>query len=219
MDRLIKFWGGDYAEPPYVHAEDGFYVRKPYPLPFDLMPQPWRGDMFRSKVFLLRLAPALSKPIADYEKSSAAFRQALKGNLLGRTPHFLLDPAFQDHPESAGYAASLKGLAPRERLRAQISEIFLLPYHHKGVADDPKAQKLIEKFPTCDDMRNFAGLNLAPRARAGEITLIVLEGAEIWGFAPSDACADIVLAEDGSLAGKSRAGQAIKRQLAAAELA
>lgn len=81
MDRLIKFWGGDYAEPPYVHAEDGFYVRKPYPLPFDLMPQPWRGDMFQSKVFLLRLAPALSKPTADYEKSSAAFRQAIKRQL------------------------------------------------------------------------------------------------------------------------------------------
>jgi hypothetical protein len=81
VDRLIKFWGGDYAEPPYVHAEDGFYVRKPYPLPFDLMPQPWRGDMFQSKVFLLRLAPALSKPTADYEKSSAAFRQAIKRQL------------------------------------------------------------------------------------------------------------------------------------------
>ncbi len=219
MDRLIKFWGGDYAEPPYVHAEDGFYVRKPYPLPFELMPQPWRGDMFQSKVFLLRPAPALSKAIADYEKSSAAFRSALKMNLLGRTPHLLLDPAFQDHPESAGYAAALKGLAPRERLRAQIAEIFLLPYHHKDVVGDAKAQKLIDIFPTCDDMRNFVTLNLAPRARAGEITVIVLEGAKIWGFSPSDECADIVIAAADGVSGKSRAGQAIKRQLAASDRA
>jgi hypothetical protein len=219
LDRLIKFWGGDYAEPPHVHAEDGFYVRKPYPLPFDLMPQPWRGDMFQSKVFLLRLAPALSKPIADYEKKSAAFRKALKINLLGRTPHLLLDSAFADHPESAGTAALLKGLAPRARLAAHVSEIFLLPYHHKDVAADAKARKLIEAFPTCDDMRNFVMLNLAPRARAGEITLVVLEGAEIWGFSPPDACTDIVLADEGALGGKSRAGQAIKRQLAAPELA
>lgn len=219
MDRLIKFWGGDYAEPPHVHAEDGFYVRKPYPLPFDLMPQPWRGDLFQSKVFLLRLAPPLSKPIADHEKGSAAFRKMLKMNLLGRTPHFLLDPAFKDHPESASYAASLKGLAPRERLQAYVSEIFLLPYHHAGVAEDAKARQLIETFPTCDDMRNFVILNLAPRARAGEIALIVREGAAIWGFSPSDACYDIVLAEAGAIGGKSHAGQAIKRQLAAAELA
>jgi hypothetical protein len=216
VDRLIKFWGGDYAEPPYIHAEDGFYVRKPYPLPFELMPQPWRGDMFQSKVFLLRLAPALSKPIADYEKASAAFRKTLKINLLGRTPHFLLDPAFKDHPESAGFAASLKGLAPPAQLARHVSEIFLLPYHHKGVAGDAKAQKLIADFPTCDDMRNFVTLNLAPRARAGEVTLILLEGAAIWGFSPPDEGADIVIAETGIDGAKSRATQAIKRQLAAA---
>ncbi len=218
MDRLIKFWGGDFAEPPYIHAEDGFYVRKPYPLPFDLMPQPWRGQMFQSKVFLLRLAPGMSKLIADYEAGSAAFRKALKINLLGRTPHFLLEPGFKDHPESAGFAAALKGLAPHARLLNHVAEIFLLPYHHKGVAGDAKAQKWIETFPTCDDMRNFAKLNLAPRARAGEIAVIVLEGAALWGFAPSDECADIVIAEEG-LGGKSRAAQTIKRQLSAAELA
>jgi len=215
VDRLIKFWGGEYAEPPYIHAEDGFYVRKPYTLSFDLMPQPWRGDMFQSKVFLLRLAPALSKPIADYEKASAAFRKTLKINLLGRTPHFLLDPAFKDHPESAAFAASLKGLAPQARLTKHVSEIFLLPYHHKSVAGDAKAKKLIEDFPTCDDMRNFVTLNLAPRARAGEVTLILLEGAAIWGFSPPGACADIVIAEDGLGGAKGRAAQAIKRQLAA----
>lgn len=219
MDRLIKFWGGDFAERPYIHAEDGFYVRKPYPLPFDLMPQPWRGEMFQSKVFLLRLAPVMSKPIADYEAGSAAFRKALKINLLGRTPHFLLGPDFKDHPERTGFAASLKGLAPQARLAQHVAEIFLLPYHHKGVAGDPKAQKLIETFPTCDDMRNFAALNLAPRARAGEVSIIVLEGAALWGFSASDECADIVIAEDGLGSGKNRAAQAIKRQLSAAELA
>lgn len=213
MDRLIKFWGGDYAEPPFVHAEDGFYVRKPYPLPFDLMPQPWRGDMFQSKVFLLRLAPPMSKPIADYEKGSAAFRKALKTNLLGRTPHLLLDPAFKDHPESAGFAAALKGLAARDLLQAHVSEIFLLPYHHKDAASDAKARKLIADFPTCDDMRNFVALNLAPRARAGEIALIVQEGADLWGFSPADESADIVIV-GGTADGKKRAGEAIKRQLA-----
>lgn len=216
MDRLIKFWGGDYAEPPFVHAEDAFYVEQPYPLPFDLMPQPWRGDMFNAKVFLLRLAPPMSKPIADYEKASAAFRKTLKANLLGRTPHFLLDPAFKDHPESAAFAASLKGLAPRERLRSHVAEIFLLPYHHKDASQDAKALKLIEAFPTCDDMRNFVNGNLAPRARAGEIAVIVQGGAEVWGFAPSDECADIVIAKNGEIGGKSAAGQAIKRLLAAA---
>lgn len=217
MDRLIKFWGGDYAEPPFVHAEDAFYVEKPHPLPFELMPQPWRGDMFNAKIFLLRLAPPMSKPIADYETGSAAFRKMLKTNLLGRTPHFLLDPAFKDHPESAGFAASLKGLAPRERLQAQVAEIFLLPYHQKDAGQNAKALALIEAFPTCDDMRNFVNGNLAPRARAGEIAVIVQEGATVWGFAAADECADIVIAKSGEIGGKSPAGQAIKRQLAAAE--
>jgi hypothetical protein len=217
LDRLIKFWGGDYAEPPFVHAEDAFYVRKPYPFPFDLMPQPWRGNLPDAKVFLLHLAPVMSKPIADYEKKSAPFRQALKMNLLGRTPHVLLDPAFADHPESVAYAAALMGLAPRGRLYRNLAQLFLLPYHHSDLAKDVKAQGLIEKFPTCDDMRNFVMLNLAPRARAGELTVVVMEGADIWGFTPLDECADIVIAGRDGLGGKSRAGQAIKRQLAAAD--
>lgn len=220
MDRLIKFWGGEYDEYPLVHAEDGFYLEEPYPFDLHLFPKPWLGDLTRGKLFLLHLSPGLSKAEADFEKKRPEFRKALRANLLGRTPHLLLDPAFKAHPGRAAVEATLKGVASRDVLHRHMVQMFLVPYHHKNLGGDAATSALARRFSTRDDMQNFVNGNLAPRARAGEITLIVVDGAAEWGLSAADECETIVVydaaeAKAGLVTPKTRGGKAARRQLAA----
>ena len=218
MDRLIKFWGQEFSQPPYVHPEDSFYLDENGPFELGLLPQPWVGDLVNAKVFVLLLNPGLSGKEIEIEKENVKFRQALKTNLLGKSPNLFLDGDFHNHPGRLWMETHLKGVASLEVLRRYVALLELVPYHSK----DFRAYSLADRLPTCEDMRNFVHLNLAPRARAGELTLIVQRAAKQWGFSPADECENIIVYQGGECRGgymtaNTRGGQAIKRQLATVE--
>ncbi len=198
---------------------------------FSLLPVPFIGDLRHADIFILLLNPGVDP--ADYyaEYKQPTFRRALVRNLKqelrgAQYPFFCLDPQFCWSSGYAWWEGKLKKVVQalakkkcrgqyRTALRAvsrRIAAIELVPYHsdhfdggatEKNLPSARWAQQWVEKF-------------LAPRARRGEILIVVTRSIKDWRL--SEVAGRIVCYERGetrgaSLTPRSRGGKAILRRL------
>lgn len=198
-------------------------------LHLQLLPQPYVGNLATADIFLLSLNPGFD--VADYwgELEHAGFRKILIGNLhqrpiKGRLAFPLLDPSFSWHGgyrywesklrtviqetaagRTGGYQGALEYAAKR------LAALELVPYHSTGF----RARELIAA-PTAEAMKRFVLRGLLPRAKRGEILIVVLRRARDWQV-PQRARGVVIYqpkhARSASLGKMSPGGRAILRRL------
>jgi hypothetical protein len=169
----ISFWRrlGEH----HVHPEDRSFIAGPN-FETSILPQPWVGPLLGADIFVLQLNPGLDGAEVEYEQSRADFRDALKANLHGQAANVFLDPLFRDHPGTA-WVRRILGANAGADAATRICMIELVPYHSRsgGVA-----RAVASRLPSTAMMREWVHSQLAPRARRGEVVLIVQRAARAW---------------------------------------
>lgn len=193
-EQAIDRWGRkvDYSSFEQYCADTNF-GRPDKRLHLGLVPIPYMGNLQAATVFLLNAQPGLH-PI-DYfsEQRFTAYRRMLLNNLHQKDvkPFPFLGPElswhsggdywvgrFGDLPlKLAGSSGSLR--AAREGLGERVAVLELVPYHGEsfGVPD-----AVIDGLRSVALVQRFARENLLPRARNGEILVVVIRRQRDWGL-------------------------------------
>ena len=173
-DELVDFWKE--AGASTVHPSDKAHVGNHFAT--DLRPVPWAGPLKAAKVFFLFLNPGLTDQDTCCEAVNAEFLATLQENLLGMQPYFYLLERFSDHP---GYrwAKRIFGAGISEQHTQDICVLQLVPYHSRYGS---LAKAVAPRLPSTTAIRGFVLDFLLPRARAGEIGIVVARSRKLWGL-------------------------------------
>jgi hypothetical protein len=168
-------------------------IYKPKQIHVGLVPQPYFGNLEEARIFLLTLNPRLSYQTYSSEYLFPAYLEALIDNLRQErlNPRF---PLMLLNPDWAGFAgfsywhkkldttirelADLLALSYLEALSLLSQEMAILehiPYHSPK---DPK----VDGLESTRLIREFVHQGVLPRARQGEVLLIVLRSIGLWGI-------------------------------------
>lgn len=173
-DDLIAYWS--LLGTASVHPDDRAHIDGGQ-FATTLAPVPWAGPLKTAKAYLLFLNPGLSTADESYETDNAAFSRTLDANLRqGTQPYFYLREDFSDHSGHA-WARATFGPDIGENRADRFCVVQLVPYHSKEGAI---ARRIAPRLPSSNAVRRFVGDWLVPRARAGEIGLIVARSARLW---------------------------------------
>jgi hypothetical protein len=148
-----------------------------------LYPVPWAGPIKSASVYFLFLNPGLSSDDFAYEKDNPDFSEILRANVRdGLQPYFYLLDKFSTHP---GYkwASTTFGSDIRERHTGRFCVVQLVPYHSK---DGAHARRIATALPSSMAIQQFVRDTLVPKARAGEIGLVVARSAQLWQIQRED---------------------------------
>lgn len=164
-----------------------------------LLPVPYFGNLAQATVFVLSLNPGLAA--VDYlaEETSTGQREALIANLRQEGldeayPFRCLDPAFcwtggfvYWHQKLGPYIRALAASHPTyQDALSQVAKtvccLELVPYHSSYFTQ----HQLLETLPSVQLMKRFVHEDLARRAKAGEVDIIVTRQTWAWGLEPSD---------------------------------
>lgn len=199
-----------------------------------LYPIPYSGDLDKAKVFLLQLNPGFSP--ADYfaEYRDAEFREAQTRSLKQENtdndfPFIYIDPRFCWHPGFGYWQGKLhqiivkikekKNCPYREAssiLSKNLAMLELLPYHSKNFG---LGNGLLGSLASVRLIRSYVKDVLLPKAYDGEITIIVMRKANMWGISNSSNSSEHVIIYDASecrsahLTIGSKGGDAIAKRL------
>ena len=202
-------------------------------LHLSLLPVPYQGNLSRADIFLVMLNPGLGTSdyqTEEYNEHADQLRRIIRQDLLNVPYPFLsLNP---DYTWSGGfqwwetklrkilreiaklycggdYAVALQTLSQR------LAVIELFPYHSRVF----KAGALRSKLPSVKHAKDFVQ-SLLPRARTGEITIIVSRGMKAVGIDDHElANHDPKLVRGASLSPKTKGGKAILRAFECRRLA
>jgi hypothetical protein len=137
-----------------------------------LLPQPYVGDLATADIFVVYLNPGLSTDDWKWDQDES-FRDSRMRTIQQRNPTFeFLDPQFSCHPGSKWWAGIL-GATKRDGLASRMAAIEFYPYHSKRFAN-LSWQRALPSFRAAS---SFVNDNLVPRARLGDICLIIARGA------------------------------------------
>lgn len=214
----------------YVSSED--FGNPGSLLQLGLLPVPYAGDLAKADIFILLLNPGFDTVDIYGENDVSDFREAttrmLNQDLANEEfPFIFLNPKFcwsggyrwwerKLHDVAATYA-NTKGVSYLEALRVvsqHLVAIELIPYH--SASSPPGA---VRKAPSAIEAQRFVKEVILPRARLGQVTVIVTRQAATWGLTASKGEPGIVVYDGGhargaSLSTNSAGGQAILRRLA-----
>lgn len=196
-----------------------------------LLPLPFAGDLANADIFILLLNPGFET--ADYVAGGhgSTLRAACADTIRQRVsdsafPFFFLDPQFC---WSGGYRwwegklrgvlaefARLRGVSYLEALKALSRRMAVLEYFPYSSNSGPEG---LRELPSSAAARAYVHDAVLPRARMGELTLVVTRQSNAWGItAQDDNGSDIIVYGGGEtraahLSTGSRGGKAILKRL------
>jgi hypothetical protein len=159
-----------------------------------LHPIPMLGDLGRAKVIFLLLNPGL-KPGDYFAEQDPAYRDGLRRSTQQKFtgveyPFLFLDPAFSWHSGFLWWTRKLRVLIQRAQsqkgggvkgalccLAKSVANIELYPYHSLKFK---LSKKVCSKLPSAKLAKSYVHKVLLPKARSGEIALVVLRRAKEW---------------------------------------
>jgi hypothetical protein len=179
---------------------------------------------------ILLLNPGLGPLDAFAELTNGEFKSALIDNLQSRPVRgggfMFLDPHFGWHAgfgywhrklrrviEECASRWSLSYVEARNRVKAAVSTVELVPYHS---AQFGIPRGIIKNLRSVRLMREFVHDVLLPRSKEGDCLLVVARGARHWGLKPEK---NVIVyngieAQSAHLTPESQGGAAILRHLA-----
>ena len=198
-----------------------------------LLPMPFVGDLVNADIVILLLNPGFET--ADYVAGGlgSALRTACADTIRQRVSEFAIPFIFLD-PQfcwSGGYRwwegklrgvlaefARHRGLSYLEALKATSRRLAVLEYFPYCSNSGPEGLK---ELPSSTVARNYVHEAVLPRARKGDLTLVVTRQANAWGITSEyDNGSDIIVYAGGEtraahLSPGSRGGKAILNRLLA----
>jgi hypothetical protein len=173
--ELVQFWsslGGENIHPSDVSVlpSNQFETR--------LAPVPWAGPINTASVFILMLNPGLSPEDIPYESGRGAFVNALRLNLSGDLPYLYFIRGYEEHPGHR-WARGTFGWDLTTSDADKFCALQLVPYHSSG---GEVARKIASRLPSSLAVQQFVRHSVLPRARRGEIGLVVARSSALWGL-------------------------------------
>jgi hypothetical protein len=179
---LVEFWR---RLPPdrYVHPDDlATLASTKHRLVLEQLPVPWYGSLQTARVFVLLLNPghdAATAPSLDSEMI-ALRRRRLAGEGVEA------DVIALHRKNKTGFekwfGGKLRGVSKVDALTTDLCVLNLVAYCSPAFQD----HRLIGLLPSTQLVRRIVQEDLAPRARAGEVMLLVVRQAARWGFTKDD---------------------------------
>jgi hypothetical protein len=167
-DHLIEYWSVLDGQTQTVHPDDQAVLPQGQ-FAIDLQPLPWNGPLRSACAYILLLNPGLKPTDHEYEQRPE-FREALRFNLTGNSPYLYLQSRFADRPGN-DWARLLFGWDIGDAHADKICVIQLVPYHSQ---DGGPANRVAQHLHSSKKSIRFVHDWLVPRAKAGEIGLILL---------------------------------------------
>jgi len=181
-DDLIAYWSQ--IGSGTVHPDDGPYLGS-QKFATTLCPVPWAGPLKDARVYLLFLNPGLSPEDFAWEADGTDFSSVLRANISeGSQPYFYLLDKFLAHPGHR-WARATFGSDIQEHQAKHLCIVQLVPYHS---SDGAYARSIAGKLPSSMAARRFVRDTLVPKARAGQIGLIVARSSKLWKIEGEDNC-------------------------------
>lgn len=223
VERALLSSHREYVQSPL------FGSRKDSSLHLGLLPVPYLGNLERASIFVLMLNPGLGAGDYFAEYEVPGYREALISNLRQENgqneyPFFALDPRlawtgafayWHDRlrriVEELVWQRQLSYLEALSLMAIRVACVQLFPYHSRSF----KAHALAGRVESSRLAQQYVHEVLAPRAAAGEITIVVARQGEKWGL---DEGENVVVYRGGECRGaylgpRTRGGKAIMRQL------
>lgn len=224
-EQLLGFWRRMPESAPFIHPDDAAVLVRhaidpaAHGIRSELFPQPWVGPIATARGFVLQLNPGYSEAETKIEKDSAEFRQALRDNLSGHTPNLFLDDRFAAHPGRRWVESHLRGVASLDRLRTDIAQIELFPYHSEKFDFPARLQRLLLDLPSTRAIRAFVHGHILPAAERGECGVVVQRRAKDWGLEARKDSPQVIVYRGGMCRGgwitsNTNGGAMLKRVLA-----
>ena len=172
--KLISHWSQfDISHQPFVLEADKAAcpsLQVSNSLAFDLLPQPFNGDLENAEIYVLMLNPGIGKndhhdeKDAEYQRAVRnTFRQAWDSD---DSPFTFLDPKFKSHAGYKYWNRKLKGVIKclaadrgcsyakaRDELASKLALIQLFPYRSVRF----NVHKLSSRLPSVRSRRNSLG--------------------------------------------------------------
>jgi hypothetical protein len=184
-DRFIEYWS--VLDGQTVHPDDQA-VLPPGQFAIDLQPLPWNGPLRSARTYILMLNPGLKPTDHEWERRPEV-HDALRSNLGGDSPYLYLQSRFIDRPGNEWtrrWLGSDIGAAQADK----ICVLQLVPYHSE---EGDKVKRVARHLPSSQESIRFVRDWLVPRAKAGEIGLVVARAARQWKLSPADECQSLVV--------------------------
>ena len=182
--ELLEFWKRLPAD-HFVHPEDKPVLdAHKHHLKLDHLPGPWWGSLLSARAFMLFLNPGFNEG-TDLESNGDAVMASLRRRrLYGEdVEHQVLERHRQCRsPFEGWFEKKFRGVCTANAIEHDLCILNLVAYK-SHVFRDPK---LIAELPSSRLMRQLVNDEIAPRARAGELMLIVVRQARRWGFKVSE---------------------------------
>lgn len=165
-----------------------------------LIPVPFAGNLRNAKIFVLLLNPGLEPNDYFGELRVPGCRERLIRNLrqefIGvEYPFLYLDPSFSWHSGYRWWHGKFQKIIQelseqrqtsyaqaRRYLSKLLASVELVPYHSFSYKLSPAVQRQLHSQElACSFVKNV----LQPRARAGEILMVITRKATVWDLASS----------------------------------
>ena len=200
---------------------------------FSLLPVPYAGNLEKSDIFILLLNPGFAPSDYHGEYQHRDFKKALQQNLEQdfrgvEYPFLYLNPRFCWHGAYRWWEAKLRSIVQEvaneqyegrylnalKSVSRRVSAIELVPYHSAHFRGGAKWTNL----PSAQAAKTWVHNSLAPRAKNGEIVIVVTRKIDVWGIKPLSkriVCYDGLEARAAHLTSNSRGGAAILERMRA----
>lgn len=172
-------------QPPLDHHTYPGYgpAQEPGFLHLSLVPEPFTGDLNNADVFILQANPGFAGTEYEEQNTNLNFRQRLVATIrqeLGgfQHRHAYFDPAFEGYAGYSWWTAHLPQLANNQEQSDRLATIDLFPYH----SNQFRHHSLLGDLPSVQVARDYVRCELVPRAKNGEITIVVTRQRKNWGF-------------------------------------
>ena len=152
-------------------------------------PEPWFGIPSKAKVFYLTLNP--NHDSTDKGTTESLWQKYCYDMMKGNVSR---DRFVQEAPPSATQWLSRAHGKYAHTAFYLICNLRLVAYPSSGKEDMRQLSNRLDQLHTTTFIRKFVHSELVPRAKRGEIALLVLRSAKEWGFVQQEK--DVV---DGSL--------------------
>ncbi len=206
MSLLSHWLQFDISHKPYVLEADKVAwsdLQANKPLDFDLLPQPFMGNLENAEIYILMLNPSIGKNDRRDEKD-AEYRRAVKSTFQqewssDESRFTFLDPKFKSHGGYKYWNRKLKGVIrclaadrgcdyakARDELASKLALIQLFPYRSVRF----NTGRLLDKLPSVSFAQEFVEVRVVDRVHNGNAVAIVVRGLRHWEpYLPSNLCA------------------------------
>lgn len=186
---LIDFWRRLPAR-GFVHPDDkDVLASRPHGLKTDHLPVPWWGALKTARAFLLFLNPGFN-PETDLESAKDSVMMSLRRRrLAGDNVEREIIERHKDQGSAfeGWFKNKLRGVCGPEAMERDLCVLNIVAYKSGTFSD----HKMIKELPSSTFIRQVVTDELAPRARAGDLMLVVVRQARRWGFSVKDQSATL----------------------------